>query len=190
MINLFNFIEFITSNLVLNSTDIRDNELFFLIFCFIVLISFILIFFMFSWITSLNLKELFSWTKVLSFKTSFLFAIQLLFLMIFKLNFSVSCSWYYLTVTTYHHTSFLFSILYEVSLFFWKIRTYFLKLKSSNQYLHLCFIIKRLWMTSWLINSKNIHFWEKMLIWLSLSLMYSFYLHWIIFIQELFVSRF
>jgi len=48
LINLFNFIEFITLNLVLNSTDIKDNELLFLIFHFIVLISFILISFMSS----------------------------------------------------------------------------------------------------------------------------------------------
>ena len=146
LINLFDFIEFITSNLVLDSTDIRDNELLFLIFHFIILINSVLISFMSSWIISLNLRELFSWTKVLSSKTSFLFAIQLSFLTIFKLDFSVSCSWYHSIAMTYHHISFLFSILYEVSLFFQKIRTYFLKSKSLNQYLHLCFVTRRLQM--------------------------------------------
>jgi len=48
LIDLFDFIEFITSNLVLNSTDIRDNELLFLIFHFIVFISSVLISFISS----------------------------------------------------------------------------------------------------------------------------------------------
>ncbi len=46
LINLFDFVEFITLNLVLNSTDIRDNELLFLIFHFIVFINSVLISFM------------------------------------------------------------------------------------------------------------------------------------------------
>ena len=92
LIDLFDFVEFITLNLVLNSTDIRNNELLFLIFHFIVFISSVLISFMSSWIISLNLRKLFSWTKVSSSRTSSLFAIQLSFLMIFKSDFSVSCS--------------------------------------------------------------------------------------------------
>ncbi len=47
LIDLFDFVKFITSNLVLNSTDIKDNELLFLIFRFIVLISSVLISFIF-----------------------------------------------------------------------------------------------------------------------------------------------
>jgi len=47
LINFFDFIKFITLNLVLNSTNVKNNELLFLIFHFIVLISSVLISFMF-----------------------------------------------------------------------------------------------------------------------------------------------